>query len=261
MHLAYGSIKPFEKILWLTVSVLCVFSFLTVLPFAAMGEEQPPSEGPQATEDTVFEEVIKPAFEESPAESQPAEQESAGNASLEQLEPVPVDDLFAIKLLEKIIELEDAFKFLAREVGGMSERLTIRMEETEERITKLEESPPSLAHGPAGGEPYTPPPPVQARFEVGKMYLGEGFNVKNMAYETTPKGTVFTGQITNNGSAPRELAEFEIVAFGENDKMIGTKAFKITDFEVGETRPFEVTVKGPKANWITKYDFRYMRGE
>lgn len=261
MYLAYGSIKRFESILRLTVSGLCVFSFLTVLPFAAMGEEQPPSEGRQATEDTVFEEVIKPAFEENPAESQSAEQESAGNASLERLEPVPVDDLFAIKLLEKMIELEDAFKFLAREVGEMSERLTIRMEEIDERVTKLEKSPPSQAHGLAGGEPYTPPPPVQTRFEAGEIYLGEGFNVKNMVYETTPKGTVFTGQMTNNGSAPREVAEFEIVVFGENDRMIGTKAFKITDFEMGETRPFEVTVKGPKANWITKYDFRYMRGE
>ena len=240
MHLVYMAIKRLGETLRVLVLGLCISAFPSTTSFL----ETVSAEEPSATEQSTTEQF--------PTE-QPAEE-----PALEELEPQPLGDLFAIKLLEKIIELEDALRFMAKEVGEMKNKLAEKVGEMEERIAKLEEAPPGLMHVP--GEPPAPPPPAQTRFEEGSVYLGHGFKVRGLIYETTPDGTVFKGEVVNNGSAGKEIAEFEIVVFGDDGKMLGTKAFKVDDIEIGEARPFEVTVKGPKAHWIKKYDMRYMRG-
>lgn len=240
MHLVYMAIKRLGETLRVLVLGLCISAFPATTSFL----ETVSAEEPSATEQSTTEQ-----FSTEPPVEEP---------TLEELEPQPLDELFAIKLLEKIIELEDALWFMAKEVGGMKNELAEKVGEMEERIAKLEAAPPGPMYVP--GEPPVPSPPVQTRFEEGGVYLGHGFKIRGLIYETTPEGTVFKGEIVNNSSAGREIAEFEVVVFGDDGKMIGTKAFKVDDIEIGEVRPFEVLVKGPKAHWIKRYDMRYMRG-
>ncbi|MEK7368389.1 MAG: FxLYD domain-containing protein, partial [Planctomycetota bacterium] len=147
--------------------------------------------------------------------------------------------------------------YLAKEVGQINEKLTKRMDELEEKLTNLEKAPPVSAS--ATGEPYTPPPPPQKRFEVGDLHLGSGFTAYKLAYETTEKGTTFTGEIKNGSSAPVEWVEFEITVFDEDNKLIGAKRFRVTNLHVGESTPFDETVKGPEAHWIKKYEIQFLR--
>ncbi len=219
---------------------LCIFTSLPVFLFAVAGAEEAST--------------AKPPVNESSAEEQSTEE-----VTLEDLKPEPLGDLFAIKLLEKIIELEDALKYLAKEVGEMNERLTKEVSEMKERLTKLETAPPPPAYAPASSGPYTPPPPPQKRFEVGDVYLGSGFKARDIVYETTEKGTTFTGKIENNSSAEVEKAEFEIIVYDEEDKMIGFTTFWLNDIGFGASQPFEVVVKGPKAHWIKRYEIRHLR--
>ena len=193
-----------------------------------------------------------PSTEKLPPEKSPSEE-----VKLEDLKPEPLGDMFGIKLLEKIIELEDAFKYLAKEVGQINEKLTKRMDALEEKLTNLEKAPPASVS--ATGEPYTPPPPPQKRFEVGELHLGSGFTAYNLAYETTEKGTAFTGEIKNGSSAPVEWVEFEITVFDEDNKLIGAKRFRVTNLHVGESTPLDETVKGPEAHWIKKYEIQFLR--
>jgi hypothetical protein len=196
-------------------------------------------------------------FEAAGAEEPSTEKPPSEEVKLEDLKPEPLGDMFGIKLLEKIIELEDAFKYLAKEVGQINEKLTKRMDELEEKLTNLEKAPPVSAS--ATGEPYTPPPPPQKRFEVGDLHLGSGFTAYKLAYETTEKGTTFTGEIKNGSSAPVEWVEFEITVFDEDNKLIGAKRFRVTNLHVGESTPFDETVKGPEAHWIKKYEIQFLR--
>ncbi len=192
------------------------------------------------------------------AEASSAPEAPAEGLRLEELEPEPLGDLFAIKLLEKIIELEDALRYLASEVGEMNERLTKKMDDLEQKIAKFEKAPPGYASG--SGKPSAPKAPPKKRFEVGDVYLGNGFHGHAIIYETTDEGTKFSGEIKNNSSAPAEKVEFEIVAYDENDKVIGVKAFNIEDLEVGESTPFDVLVKGPQAHWIVRHEIAFLRG-
>ncbi len=196
------------------------------------------------------------------AEAPSAPEAPAEGLKLEELEPEPLGDLFAIKLLEKIIELEDALKYLATEVGEMNERLTKKMEALEQRVAKLEKAPPGYASGSGSGsgKPSAPKPPPKKRFEVGDVYLGNGFYGHSVVYETTDEGTNFSGEITNNSSAPTEKTEFEIVAYDENGKIIGAKSFKVEDLDVGESVPFEALMKGPQAHWIERHEMAFLRG-
>ncbi len=187
-----------------------------------------------------------------------APEQSTEELRLEELEPEPLGDLFAIKLLEKIIELEDALKYLAGEVGEMNDRLTKKMDDLEERVAKLEKAPPGYASG--SGKPSAPRPPPKKRFEVGDLYLGNGFYGLTIIYETTDEGTVFSGEIKNESTAPVEKVELEIIAFDENDKIIGTKSFNIEDLEIGESIPFDALLKGPQAHWIKRHEISYLRG-
>lgn len=191
------------------------------------------------------------------------EPSAAGTATedikLEELEPEPLGDLFAIKLLEKIIELEDALKFLAKEVGELKEELTNRMDKMDERLTKLETAPPPPVYTAGSNKPYAPKEPPQKRFEGGDLYLGSGFKAHNIVYETTDEGTKFTGEIEAASTGGEEV-EFEIIVYDEKDKMIGFTTFKFSDIEFGETRPFEVVVKGPSAHWIKRWEMHYLRG-
>jgi hypothetical protein len=194
------------------------------------------------------------------AEASSAPEAPTEGLRIEELEPEPLGDLFAIKLLEKIIELEDALKYLASEVGEMNERLTKKMDNLEQRVAKLEKAPPGYASGSGSGKSSAPKAPPKKRFEVGDVYLGSGFHGHTVIYETTDEGTKFSGEIKNNSSAPAEKVEFEIVAYDENDKVIGVKAFKIEDLEVGESMPFDVLVKGPQAHWIVRHEIAFLRG-
>lgn len=228
MYSVYEAVKGAVKVCKI-YALLCVLTFLSVFSFdAASAEESPPSE-------TSTEEI-----------------------KLEELEPEPLGDLFAIKLLEKIIELEDALKYLAKEVGTLKEELTEKVDKMDERITKLETAPPP-AYTSRSGEPYTPPEPPQKRFEVGDIYLGSGFKAHDVVYETTDEGTTFSGEIEAVSTGAEEV-EFEIIVYDEKDKMIGFTTFKFSDIDFGETRPFEATVKGPSAHWIKRYDMHYLRG-
>jgi len=215
------------------ILTLCIFMALSVSYFEAAGAEGP-------------------STEKLPPEKSPSEE-----VKLEDLKPEPLGDMFGIKLLEKIIELEDAFKYLAKEVGQINEKLTKRIDELEEKLTNLEKAPPAPVS--ATGEPYTPPPPPQKRFEVGELHLGSGFTAYNLAYETTEKGTAFTGEIKNGSSAPVEWVEFEITVFDEDNKLIGAKRFRVTNLHVGESTPLDETVKGPEAHWIKKYEIQFLR--
>ncbi|MFQ5956325.1 MAG: hypothetical protein ACE5KK_00970 [Candidatus Brocadiales bacterium] len=226
--MAYKTIKDPKKTRRITVLALCVFvSLSTFFSGAASAEESSPKEPP--TEEL----------------------------ALDELKPEPLGDLFAIKLLEKIMELEDALKYLAKEVAEMNERFTVQMDEMDERLTKLETAPPSYGWG--SGEPSTPPPPKQTRFEVGDLYLGSGFKGRDIIYETTEEGTAFKGQI-EAVSTGGERVEFEIIVYDGDGKMIGFTTFDLTDIELGETEPFVATVKGPAAHWIKRYEIHYLRG-
>ncbi|MCP4365516.1 MAG: hypothetical protein GY800_09500 [Planctomycetes bacterium] len=194
------------------------------------------------------------------AEASSAPEAPAEGLKLEELEPEPLGDLFAIKLLEKIIELEDALKYLASEVGEMNDRLTKKMDNLEKRVAKLEKAPPGYASGSGSGKPSAPKPPPKKRFEVGDVYLGNGFYGHAVVYESTDEGTNFSGEIENKSPAPTEKTEFEIVAYDENGKIIGAKSFKVEDLEVGESTPFEAHMKGPQAHWIKKHEMAFLRG-
>ncbi|MEE9514890.1 MAG: hypothetical protein V3V54_02565, partial [Candidatus Brocadiales bacterium] len=169
MHLVYMVIKRLGETLRVLVLGLCISAFPSTTSFL----ETVSAEEPSATEQSTTEQ-----FSTEPPVEEP---------TLEELEPQPLDELFAIKLLEKIIELEDALWFMAGEVGEMKNELAEKVGEMEERIAKLEAAPPGPMHVP--GEPPAPPTPAQTRFEEGDVYLGHGFNVKGLIYETTPDGT------------------------------------------------------------------------
>ncbi len=240
MHLVYMAIKRLGETLRVLVLGLCISAFPSTTSFL----ETVSAEEPSATEQSTTEQ-----FSTEPPVEEP---------TLEELEPQPLNEQFAIKLLEKIIELEDALWFMAGEVGEMKNELAEKVSEMEERIAKLEAAPPGPMHVP--GEPPAPPTPAQTRFEEGDVYLGHGFKIRGLIYETTPDGTVFKGEMVNNSSAGKDIVEFEIVVFDGDGRMLGTKAFKLHDVEIGEARPFETLIKGPKAHWVKKYDMRYLRG-
>ncbi|MFQ5863338.1 MAG: FxLYD domain-containing protein [Candidatus Brocadiales bacterium] len=227
--MVYKAIKGSEKIRKASVLALCIFTSISIF----------------------FSEVAS-------AEESSLKEPSTEEITAEELKPEPLGDLFAIKLLEKIIELEDALKYLAKEVREMNERLTGQVDEMNERLTKLETAPPPPTYTPTPGGTYTPPPPKQTRFEVGDIYLGFGFKGHDIVYETTEKGTIFTGEIEAS-STGAERAEFEIIVYDEEDKMIGFTTFWLDDIDLGESRPFEATVKGPAAHWIKRYEIHHLR--
>lgn len=231
MYSAHRAIERSGEMRKIMVLALCVFTPLSIFFLGVTGAEETSPAGPPK-----------------------------GEVAVEELEPEPLDDVFAIKLLEKIIELEDALKYLAKEVGEMNRRLTEKVDKMGERLTKLEKSPPAYTRKSETGKPYTPPPPPQTHFDVGDLYLGSGFKGHDIVYETTEKGTIFKGEIENDNTAEAEVAEFEVVVYDEKDKMLGVKGFVVQDIAMGEKMPFEALIKNTKAHWIKRYEIQYLRG-